>query len=923
MALKFPRDVVAEVYLPGLGWIDVTALPRNRSLREVEPVSISRGRGRVNEHATPGSLLAKLNNDGGLWTPDNPMSDYAGLFGQNTPWRLSLRVARDTFDGRTVSNNWGTSSGGDAWSVTNATDYAVSAGRASQSIGASGSFTYAWLPAVVARDPWQRISWNMATLDVTGGDVEPAGLLFRGQGANDYYIVRTVITSAEVIQLKVVHHGPSVDTTLGTFTAPFVWGAAADIVVVAQMEAETIRAKIFSSLAVEPYGWDLLVHNDFLPAAGWVGVRLGVATGNTNTKPLAVTYNNYECRLIRHAGELAEIDPNTDDSHKAKTASIQSAGVLRRIGVPARPVMKSAPQRFITRNSPAAYWRLDEGEFADACKPQVGTALVRFVADETDYKKHFGKGLLGGYVPPGFSLFGEDEFGSFSFGTTVSVAATTEWTFDFIRNGGPWSRADLNVITTTGTWQLSLVMTTIGISDLFFDPGGTLVASSSDTSIFDNQAHHIRLRVSTSGANSLAQVWFDGVLAMSGTKTGVLVGSITGWNFSYFGGAAGPAPAVAAGHVAIWGTTAPNVVDSANASIGYRGERAGRRLERLCLEEGVPFDWIGAGSTLDQTAAMGPQGPVKVVDALWECADAEGGDLYELRSAAGLGLRTLRSLQAQLVRATLDYSAGHLVKPLDTRRDPQNIRNSITVDLPTGEQYTVEQTSGSLNTNDPGEDADGVGSYTDSPTLNLASAVMLPDAAHLRLALGTVQESRRPVIRVNLRSPDVAGVAPDLLGVNIGDRVLVQNLQARDVYQDLDLVVIGVDEVLKGGREHELKLKTEPYEPYRTGTYGDAESRYDSGGVTTLDAQLTAGTTGARNITTATGMRWTVTAASYPLDVVIGGERITVSGMTGTGAAQVMTISARNVNNLPAAGGKTHPAGTPVTLYQPVRYGRA
>lgn len=65
---------------------------------------------------------------------------------------------------------------------------------------------------------------------------------------------------------------------------------------------------------------------------------------------------------------------------------------------------------------------------------------------------------------------------------------------------------------------------------------------------------------------------------------------------------------------------------------------------------------------------------------------------------------------------------------------------------------------------------------------------------------------------------------------------------------------------------------------------------------------------------------WTNAAAAFPLDVIIGGERITISGITGTGAAQVMTISARNVNNLPAAGGKTHPAGTRVFLYQPVYY---
>jgi len=62
-------------------------------------------------------------------------------------------------------------------------------------------------------------------------------------------------------------------------------------------------------------------------------------------------------------------------------------------------------------------------------------------------------------------------------------------------------------------------------------------------------------------------------------------------------------------------------------------------------------------------------------------------------------------------------------------------------------------------------------------------------------------------------------------------------------------------------------------------------------------------------------VRWidSVTYGSqFPLDIIVGGERMTVTACTGTGLTQTLTVI-RSVNGVI----KTHAAGAPVQLFRP------
>lgn len=88
------------------------------------------------------------------------------------------------------------------------------------------------------------------------------------------------------------------------------------------------------------------------------------------------------------------------------------------------------------------------------------------------------------------------------------------------------------------------------------------------------------------------------------------------------------AGATSLGHVAVWKW--PTSVDLSahlrNLVSAYRGETAARRVERICLEEGIPFEPNG---DLDDSHEMAPQRTKRALDLILDAADADGGILYE------------------------------------------------------------------------------------------------------------------------------------------------------------------------------------------------------------------------------------------------------------------------------------------------------
>jgi hypothetical protein len=190
----------------------------------------------------------------------------------------------------------------------------------------------------------------------------------------------------------------------------------------------------------------------------------------------------------------------------------------------------------------------------------------------------------------------------------------------------------------------------------------------------------------------------------------------------------------------------------------------------------------------------------------------------------------------------------------------------------------------------------------------------LPDLAGWLLHQGTVDEPRYPAVAVDLgRAPFAASAAltGDVMDTDVGATVALTNLPAWLPPDDTDQLVRGYSETLSNFT-HTVAFIGEPASPQVVGIYDDTAFRYHPDG-STLAAGVTSSAT-SLSVATASGPLW-FAFASTSFDIVVGGERMTVTATSGTSSPQTFTVT-RSVNGVV----KAHSAGETVDLFQPTIY---
>jgi hypothetical protein len=312
---------------------------------------------------------------------------------------------------------------------------------------------------------------------------------------------------------------------------------------------------------------------------------------------------------------------------------------------------------------------------------------------------------------------------------------------------------------------------------------------------------------------------------------------------------------------------------------------------------------------------MGPQPNATLPELLAEAATTDGGILYEPPDVFGLGYRTLANLTNQAPALVLDFAAGELAAQPEPTFDDQNVRNDVTVTDAGGGSASAQLETGRLSVAEPPE---GVGRYEYPVEVNVYDESQIDERASWELAQGTVGLERFPLVTLRLDSAAFtadSALTADALGLRIGDRIVIANLP--DHPDDVSLLVIGLVEDI-GSHDHTIVLNCVPEQLHQVGIYTHTadEDRYDTAGCELAEA-LDETETGVDVVTTS-GPRWVDTtndAAEFPFDVIVGGERMTVTAISGTTASQTMTVT-RSVNGVV----KTHAAGADVRLADPAYY---
>jgi hypothetical protein len=338
-----------------------------------------------------------------------------------------------------------------------------------------------------------------------------------------------------------------------------------------------------------------------------------------------------------------------------------------------------------------------------------------------------------------------------------------------------------------------------------------------------------------------------------------------------------------------------------HVSNGWRGEQATARLTRLCAEEDVPL--VVRDPNAD-SALMGRQGIGTFIDLLAECATADLGILYEPRDQLAIGYIARTALYDQ-PSPTLSYGT-HIAEPFDPVDDDQQLQNRVTVNRPGGSSATAQQDTGPLSVLPPPA---GVGVYEASADANVYTDDQLPDVAGWLVHLGTLDALRYPQITLKLNNSAFtasAALTATAAGLDIGRQLTVDSLPSWLPPNPAETLIQGYTERITP-HDWDLTFNTTPGELWDV-AHADS-ARVDTDGSTlAVDATTTATSLSVASV--AGGVLWTLTAASWPFSIDMGGEKLTVTAVSGTTSPQTLTVT-RSVNGVV----KSHLAGTAIRLW--------
>jgi hypothetical protein len=912
-----PLSIKAELYLNG-AWTDITSDVYAR-----DQIRITRGRADEGRQADAGRCALTLNNRLGKYSPRNPTGPYYGQIGRNTPIRVSVNtgvsylamtggdlfgVGASTPDTAALDvtgdidvridatlDNWVTDSTTDLSTAVDLCGKATTVGNQRSWFlqQRNGKLHFEWstdgtnaievngtqsLPVPLSR----RLAVR-ATLDVNNG---------AGGYTVAFYTAPTIAGPWTQLEQIVTTSGT---TSIFNSTASLRAGEGSNLAFtnpIGAIHAFELRNGIAGSVVANP---DFTIQTP--GATSFVD-----AAGLTWTVGTDTTISN---RKVRFTGEVPAWPVKADASGRDVYTQIEAAGILRRLGQGASPLQSAMRREFgnTARTNIIAYWPCEDGNSA--------TSFASAHAGESSMT------ITGSVNSASYTGWpASDALPTFSSGVSgvrgnVPTYAATDYAFLRVFVAVPNAVAStlrlmsVNATGTARTWSLYLD-TSGNLTLKTYDVDRAEIASSAVLLTgLNGVSRQLALELTRSGSDiswTVISFWVDGSFnstAFSGTVTGRTIGIVTSVLMGEDGGLDG----VAFGHIAVANSNTA-YSNTANAMVGWTGETGPARIVRLAAEETVPVVVNRVGDE-----RLGPQRSNTLVALMQEAAATDHGILVEARDSASLAYRSRAQLYNQPVAATLNYTTkGNVAPPLEPVDDDQQVRNDVTVTRTGGSWGRYQQLTGPLSVNAP---PNGVGRYPDAPSLSLYADTQAVQHASWLVHLGTVDEARYPVVNVRLQA--ATSLIEAVAALDSGSRLQITNPSSKFPPGTIDLLVQGYTEVL-AQYAWEVQFNCTPASPYTVGVVDDSVlGRADTDG-----SQLSSGVTSSAtsmSVAVTAGPLWVTTASNpgeFPFDVLVGGERMTVTAISGGSSPQTFTVT-RSVNGVV----KAQTSGTVVRLFQP------
>ncbi|MFG3493009.1 hypothetical protein [Streptomyces sp. NPDC047972] len=897
---------------------------RTVDVRASAGVSMSRGVSAEGTRAQPSAADMLLDNRHGDYSRRNPVSALWGKIGPNTPMRYSINAGHPYLLLPGDASSALTTPDHASLGVTDLdlrvevalTDYTLLFAEVASRFSTTGA-NRAWSVHLTSGRP--QLSWypdgQFASQKVA---TSPTALPAVAGERIALRVVLDVNTGAGG-HLVSFYWAPTINPTMWTLLGTAFDGAGTTTLIdgTAGIHLGTNLGLVGNGIAGRVYAMELW---DGATGVRKVTVDFSTATAGASsftdagglvwTVASAATLSNRHTRL---AGEVPAWPPNRDRSGADRTVPITPSGILRRLDAGTKPV-ESAYLRFIRAAGPLECWPLTDGPQSTSAASLVTTTPLVPLFSLGSGPLQWGEGKVAEWIEPVAQI---PPMTDATMRGLIPASATGGWSADFAVSGLVDGSIDLQVVDRgPGTdadnrFAFSMELDAAGDQILLYvvaagatTSSSSLLGTAAAPGCFDDQPHSIRLAVipQPSFSNSAWYIYVDGVMVKNGLYA-VLVKAPLSVRLGWFQNAVtSGTPSV--GYLSVWPVLGPTAQQMHSALMGFQGETAGSRFLRLCDEEGVPAVLKGAAS---DTTALGLQQRERFLDVLASIARADGGYVLEQRDERALMFRPRATLYNQPPALTLDFATGVISDPFEPLDDEKLTENDVTVEREGGTFARVSRETiaeGPLS-------VEAIGRYAVPYSLSLADDSQPLQQAGWRLHVGTADGLRYPQLTLDLGNPRVWPLIRAIYLADVGDKIRLINLPDDDGPDAVDLIIRGYKEVASEKKWQVTFICTPgaPYDVLQLDAPGYA--RLDTGG-----SQLTSGITSTAtslSVTVTGAALWSTSAGDRPFDIIVGGERMTVTNITGASSPQTFTVT-RSVNGVV----KAHLAAAPVSLAAPL-----
>ena len=908
-------DLRPELRVGKINWVNVKGDAFTR-----DPITVTRGRADESSRPSASSCSITLDNTTANYSPRNPESPYYGGIGRNTPMRLSLPVD--------ANSNYAHAIGVDesGWFSADSAAIDLLTGDIDLMIEVDATALLGRDQCLISRadpDTGQR-SWQFGIapngylyfwFSENGGNAatwytESDLPVTYPQGGKIAFRVRIDHNNADnapdIFSYAFFYQAPSIDDTWeplddgvfltdsGTSTPWFVGDAPVRLgrgrfdSTNPQVDpyGNALVGKIYRARLYDGwfgFGGVLVASPDFTAEGG--GTTLFADAQGVFWEGTFDVENDQAYVVDReyvYQGEVAEWPQRWEGSAgQSVRVELEAAGILRRLTQGASALNSPYYRGIVNypRDDLMAYWPCEDEagstQFASAVPgmfPMTVTSVAKpeWAADSDLFPASLALPKIKG------STWVAD-FGAINWDVLndpvhdkVGISFTM-----YIPTGSTVDNTVILRTADTGTirrWDVTY--TTAGGGTLTargYDSGGTVRMTVPATTAVNDKAGVFCLGYSENGGTAFAVTRFqylnaaqtDTTLVTQSTSTaGWTPGRPTTITINVAGGMSGDA---VFGNLAVHDDILVDTYGSVKGMItAHWGESAGGRFMRMCDEEGVAVRWVG---DIFDTELMGYQPVATLEEILFECVEAENGILFEPNDALGLGFRGRNSLFNQDVHMSLDYTvAGEVMPPLEPDESDSGVANRVVVSRTGGSKFTAQLDEGALSVQAP---PDGVGTYEDSITVNVRDDAQLDDQASWRLSLGTIDDSRFPVVRVNVReAPYLFG---SVISARLGDRLQIANPPKWLPPHTIDQLMQGTKTVYKPF-DYSVDINCSPASPWTVAVVDDDNARADTAGSQMAMGSTTTATTLV--VETTEGPTWTTDPAEFPFSLTVSGEEV-------------------------------------------------